>query len=428
MDPYKILGVNRDATQEEILAAYSRKIAKYSPESLDDDDQWIVQQINEALAALSDKKNTAPVPPALPARPAAGGVSSPTQRVQDAEIRESAIAIDSDDSKRAEPGRRRSRSRRHKPNSVLPTIIGTIGGAICAAIVGWYVLGLLSQSQDGDSQSSQAFGTQGDTDELEKSSENRKPLFTRPNPKKADSSNSNLFKPKENADHIGSAIHKDSDKRASDKPAPNNPLSNRAPPRLGGIQPGANPPNMEANGNDGRGDPLKGFPNRPFAAVPPSEFWKTIKKYSDTYTTIDQETITVKRQEQLADWLAEFQSEVNKKPAEVEYAVRDISKINGAIYDVRFTAILGTGMNLANIQFPRIQRLRTNNADRKNVQRGSTVKFKGKIAMTIPAAGVPLHNQPPYMAIFRLTLRGRHDPVTIDFAIQNPKKQFLLPK
>lgn len=52
MDPYKILGIERDASKEDIRKAYRSKAAKYHPDSGGDD--WIFKQIQDAYNELTD--------------------------------------------------------------------------------------------------------------------------------------------------------------------------------------------------------------------------------------------------------------------------------------------------------------------------------------------------------------------------------------
>ena len=54
MDPYKILGIETDATPEEIRRAYRRQAKKYHPDA--GGDVWVFQQVQDAYDELTGKK------------------------------------------------------------------------------------------------------------------------------------------------------------------------------------------------------------------------------------------------------------------------------------------------------------------------------------------------------------------------------------
>lgn len=56
MDPYKILGIEKGASPEEIRRAYRSKAAKFHPDR--DGEAWIFQQINDAYEELTGKRKT----------------------------------------------------------------------------------------------------------------------------------------------------------------------------------------------------------------------------------------------------------------------------------------------------------------------------------------------------------------------------------
>ena len=54
MNPYKILGVNKDASQDEIKYAFREKALEHHPDKGGDEEKF--KQINEAYSMISDSK------------------------------------------------------------------------------------------------------------------------------------------------------------------------------------------------------------------------------------------------------------------------------------------------------------------------------------------------------------------------------------
>ncbi len=52
MDPYKILGIDENATEDEIKRAYHVQARKYHPDA--GGDSWVFQQVNDAYQMLVD--------------------------------------------------------------------------------------------------------------------------------------------------------------------------------------------------------------------------------------------------------------------------------------------------------------------------------------------------------------------------------------
>lgn len=60
MDPYKVLGIDRDASEEEIKAAYRRKARIYHPDEnpKDEDAALKMNEINEAYEMIKNRKGS----------------------------------------------------------------------------------------------------------------------------------------------------------------------------------------------------------------------------------------------------------------------------------------------------------------------------------------------------------------------------------
>jgi hypothetical protein len=64
MDPYKVLGISADASQQEIKRAYLSMADKYHPDH--GGDAWVFEQIRTAYEQLSQSKNVSPPTPKTP--------------------------------------------------------------------------------------------------------------------------------------------------------------------------------------------------------------------------------------------------------------------------------------------------------------------------------------------------------------------------
>ena len=80
-DPYKILGIGRAATDEEIKAAYRAAARKYHPDT--GGDAWVFQQVQQAYVALSSpEQSAAQDAPTTDGRQASTGQASPIETSQ----------------------------------------------------------------------------------------------------------------------------------------------------------------------------------------------------------------------------------------------------------------------------------------------------------------------------------------------------------
>ena len=117
MDPYKILGISREAATEEIRKAYRLKAAKYHPDT--GGDAWVFQQIEEAYAMLNRETKSmalAPIP----------------------EV-ECGPEIETGKARKTTARHRQRKRKKSKSNE----FVGIVGGAVLAIIVGggfwiWY--------------------------------------------------------------------------------------------------------------------------------------------------------------------------------------------------------------------------------------------------------------------------------------------------
>lgn len=64
MDPYKVLGISADASQQEIKRAYLSMADKYHPDH--GGDAWVFEQIRTAYEQLSQSKDVSPPNPMTP--------------------------------------------------------------------------------------------------------------------------------------------------------------------------------------------------------------------------------------------------------------------------------------------------------------------------------------------------------------------------
>lgn len=64
MDPYKVLGISADASQQEIKRAYLSMADKYHPDH--GGDAWVFEQIRTAYEQLSQKENVSSPAPVTP--------------------------------------------------------------------------------------------------------------------------------------------------------------------------------------------------------------------------------------------------------------------------------------------------------------------------------------------------------------------------
>ncbi len=143
-DPYKILGLERTATLDDIRQAYRIKAAKYHPDQ--GGDAWVFQQVNEAYAALTkqnaDRETTPPsVPEALVPTPVVRKRSStpPSPKADSIEIEINKGAAKPSSSS-ATPNVRASTNRRARGNGIGIPLFGALFGGICAIVASYFIV------------------------------------------------------------------------------------------------------------------------------------------------------------------------------------------------------------------------------------------------------------------------------------------------
>jgi len=176
MDPYKILGIDANASPEQIRRAYLKQAAKYHPDQ--GGEAWIFQQVQAAYEKLkaknpeladSEKRGPAGNPP-----PPGSQKSRSTQSTPRDESRRRATA---GTSPRTSPNRKRKRAR---PGvELLKVVGGGVAGLLVAVLILWYgfrvdPLGLWDSDEIADAQVANA--TEEDSAKLRVDPSTRPPI------------------------------------------------------------------------------------------------------------------------------------------------------------------------------------------------------------------------------------------------------------
>lgn len=125
IDPYKILGVSRDATFEEVRKAYRRAATKYHPDA--GGDAWVFQQVQQAFDILREQFER-------------GGSGAVPVQAEPKQERRSASPNPQDKKTTGSTNRKAEDYNRKQPHSSEGRIFRTLGPIELAGETGYFVL------------------------------------------------------------------------------------------------------------------------------------------------------------------------------------------------------------------------------------------------------------------------------------------------
>jgi formylglycine-generating enzyme required for sulfatase activity len=132
IDPYKILGISRDATPEQIKRAYREKARKHHPDN--GGDAWAFQQVQESYELLSGRRKTKTNQNPGTARPTEKEQTKPTGN-EDSQKHDSNAQPEHERRSKAKPTYRRKSSRRIRVY-LLYQILGVLTGGLLGTYIG----------------------------------------------------------------------------------------------------------------------------------------------------------------------------------------------------------------------------------------------------------------------------------------------------